>query len=101
MRHPWQTIDEKYWIPAIVHQAAGWIARPEACSLAGGLLLVWAVGGRSIRVSEEWQLLIGIGTILAMFVIALLIQNDSRSDTELTSSLPGVSGAVTPHADRA
>lgn len=90
MRHPPQTVDGKSWLLAIARQTPGWISGPEVCALAGGLMLVWAVGGRSARLSETWQLAIGVGTILVTFVIALLIQNDPRSDTDRSTSSQNV-----------
>jgi low affinity Fe/Cu permease len=54
---------------------------PWAFSLAGIVLIVWAVSGPVFGFSDTWQLIINTGTTIVTFLMVFLIQHSQNKDS--------------------
>jgi low affinity Fe/Cu permease len=52
-----------------------------AFTIAGSLVLVWAITGPIFNFSEGWQLIINTGTTIITFLMVFIIQHSQNKDT--------------------
>ena len=55
---------------------------PATFTLAGLIILAWAVTGPIFRFSDTWQLVINTATTVVTFLMVFLIQNTQNRDTQ-------------------
>ena len=65
---------------SFANATAGAMGSPWAFLLALAACVVWAVSGPFFHFSEDWQLVINIGTTIATFLVVFLIQNTQNRD---------------------
>lgn len=54
---------------------------PAACTLAVGIILLWAFLGPFYHFSDTWQLVINTSTTIITFLMVFLIQNTQNRDS--------------------
>ena len=62
--------------------AAKRAGRPAAFTLAGALVVIWAISGPVFGFSDTWQLVINTGTTIVTFLMVFLIQNTQNRDMD-------------------
>src|SRR5688572_26970974 len=62
-------------------RAAG---RPQAFTIAAGIIVLWALTGPLFDFSDTWQLVINTGTTIITFLMVFLIQATQNRDSEAT-----------------
>src|SRR5688572_4038153 len=60
-------------------RAAG---RPQAFTIAAGIIVLWALTGPLFDFSDTWQLVINTGTTIVTFLMVFLIQATQNRDAE-------------------
>jgi len=59
-----------------------WLGSRWAFTLAGLVIIVWALTGPIFHYSDTWQLVINTGTTIVTFLMVFLIQNTQNRDTK-------------------
>jgi low affinity Fe/Cu permease len=57
-----------------------WLGSRWAFTLAGLVIVVWAITGPIFHFSDTWQLVINTGTTIVTFLMVFLIQNTQNRD---------------------
>lgn len=57
-----------------------WLGSRWAFTLAGLVIIVWAITGPLFHYSDTWQLVINTGTTIVTFLMVFLIQNTQNRD---------------------
>jgi low affinity Fe/Cu permease len=65
----------------IAQRTAHGVGHPWAFSIAGIIVLVWALTGPVFKFSDTWQLVINTGTTIVTFLMVFLIQNTQNRDS--------------------
>jgi low affinity Fe/Cu permease len=70
------------WFTRFTKWTAHASGRPAAFTIAGGVIVVWAISGPYFRFSDTWQLVINTGTTIITFLMVFLIQSTQNRDSE-------------------
>jgi len=71
---------EGSWFTHMVSSITTWAGSALALSIAGSLIVVWAITGPLFHFSQTWQLMINTGTTIVTFLMVFVIQNSQNRD---------------------
>ena len=72
----------KSWFTRFAKATAHATGQPATFSIAGAVVLAWAISGPLFHWSDTWQLVINTGTTIVTFLMVFLIQSTQNRDAE-------------------